>query len=275
MTRTISACDGNDFFFDHVVYTEPMNRFFQFHTHDTCELIFLKSGNVSGIIGDKIYSLKKNDLILFRANVPHRICANDNTEYERYDILLNEKKLANGVFSKLPKHLDVISCSGNHRIIDLFERLDLYCDSLDMHDAQVIAKNLLEEMLYNLYLSPKDDMDSGKITTHPLISSAMDYINAHYKEPLTIDDVAKHLAVTKSHLHHLFMQTMQISPKKYINLKRISKAQHLILLGEKPSDVFVHCGFNDYATFFRNYTSVLGYPPSEERRVVSSKNIKS
>jgi AraC-like DNA-binding protein len=268
-------CESRDFLFNHVIYTNPIRNFFEFHTHDICELIFLKKGNVSGIIGDKIYSLKKNDLIIFRANVPHRISFNDDTEYERYNILLNEKKLANGIFTKLPKRLDVISCDGNNRIIDIFERLDLYCESLDLHDAEIAAKNLIEEILFNLYLTPKDDIDGGKITTHPLISSAMEYINSHYKEPITIDDVAKHLAVTKSHLHHLFMQTMQISPKKYINLKRISKAQHLILMGEKPSEVFVHCGFNDYATFFRNYISILGYSPSEERGIVSSDNIKS
>ena len=275
MIKTFSMCKSGDFYFNHSVNENPMKRFIEFHTHDICELIFLKKGNVSGIIGDKIYSLKKNDLIIFRANIPHRLSFNDDTEYERYDILLNEKKLANGIFEKLPKHLDVISCDGNHRIIELFEKLDLYCDCLDSPDTEIVTKNLIEEILYNLYITPKDDTDRGKITTNPIISSAMAYINAHYKEPITIDDVSKHLAVTKSHLHHLFTQTVQISPKKYINLKRISKAKHLILLGEKPSEVFIHCGFNDYATFYRNYISILGYPPSDEGGTVSYSHIES
>ena len=101
MLRRISVCEGKDFYFSHVSITNPMSRFFEFHTHDICELIFLKSGNVSGIIGDKIYDLKKNDLIIFRANVPHRLAFHGNAEYERYNILLDEQKLAGGIFARI------------------------------------------------------------------------------------------------------------------------------------------------------------------------------
>ena len=41
-------------------------------------------------------------------------------------------------------------------------------------------------------------------------------------------------------------------------------ARRLIRRGRRPTDVFTECGFNDYATFFRNYKSYFGYAPSEE-----------
>jgi AraC-like DNA-binding protein len=116
---------------------------------------------------------------------------------------------------------------------------------LDEKDASVAVGNIVEEILFNIYLTPFDDMSREHSTTHPLISAAIEYINAHYKEPITVSDISEHLFVTKSHLHHLFTQTMQISPKRYINLKRISKARQLILLGEKPYEVYICCGFKD------------------------------
>ena len=275
MVRVISKCEGKNYFFNHAVYQDPMSIFFDFHTHTTCEIIFLKSGALSCIVGEKIYSLKKNDLMIFRANIPHKITFIENTEYERYNILFDEKKMANKVFFKLPKELNVISCDGDTRLIDLFEKMDLYCKKLDKKDAAVAVGNIVEEILFNIYLTPFDDMSRERATTHPIISSAIEYINAHYKEPITVSDVSEHLFVTKSHLHHLFMQTMQISPKRYINLKRISKARQLILLGEKPYDVYICCGFKDYTTFFRNYTMIFEHSPSEESGVVTEESIKS
>ena len=275
MGKIISQCESKYFFFNHTAHEDPMSIFFDFHTHTTCEIIFLKSGALSCIVGENIYSLKKNDLIIFRANIPHRIKFTENTEYDRYDILFDEKKMANKVFYKFPKELSVISCDGNTRVTELFEKMDLYCKKLDKKDAAVAVGNLIEEILYNIYLSPPDDMSRERVTAHPIISSAVEYINAHYKEYITVSDVSKHLFVTKSHLHHLFTETMQISPKRYINLKRISKARQLILLGEKPCDIYIHCGFRDYTTFFRNYTMTLGHSPSEERGDVTGESIKS
>jgi hypothetical protein len=49
MVKNISMCESRDFLFNHVIYTNPIRNFFEFHTHDICELIFLKKGNVSGI----------------------------------------------------------------------------------------------------------------------------------------------------------------------------------------------------------------------------------
>ena len=72
MGKTISQCEGKNFFFNHTSTDNPMNMFFDLHTHTTCEIIFLKSGAPSCIVGEKIYSLRKNDLIIFRANIPHK-----------------------------------------------------------------------------------------------------------------------------------------------------------------------------------------------------------
>ena len=67
---------------------------------------------------------------------------------------------------------------------------------------------------------------------------------------------------------------MQITPKKYINIRRLAKAQKLIRLGEKPSSIFLSCGFCDYATFFRNYTSYFGYTPSQENEIIAHRTIE-
>ena len=102
MINCISTYKDNQILYNHTIFKNPMDTDFEFHTHDICELIFLKSGNVSGIIGEKTYKLNENSLIIFRANVPHKIRIDDNTAYERYDILFDENILANQIFNKIP-----------------------------------------------------------------------------------------------------------------------------------------------------------------------------
>ena len=275
MDKIISHYRDEKIFYNHMVRSKTLGVGFDIHTHDICEMIFLKGGNASAIIGNKTYKLHKHSLAIFRANVPHRIRIEDDTEYDRHDILFDENKLANQIFNRLPKDLDIISCSGNRYVIDLFEKLDFYYENFKGQDLRVLVTNVVEELLFNLYLAPLNEFNSNLIATHPIVSRAIEYINVHYEQEITIEDICKYLCITKSHLHHLFMDNLQISPKKYVNIKRLSKAQKLIRMGEKPSVIYTSCGFSDYGTFFRNYTTYFGYTPSQKNEIVIERRIES
>lgn len=274
LTRHFTSYRNDIIYCGHATVVSPMTNIHpDFHVHDVCELLFVKSGNVSAVIGEKIYKLGKDSLIIFRANLPHKMRFEDNSVYERYDILFDETVLANRVFDRIPQNLCYIDCSGNNAITALFERLDFFCKHFNGDDLGLLLQNTIEELLFYLYLTPPDDFDGELLSIHPTLKEALQYINRHYCEQITIDDMARHLCVNKSHLHHLFTEYLQITPKKYINIRRLGKAQTLIRMGEKPSAIFSSCGFRDYATFFRNYTSYFGYTPSQEGEIVANRSI--
>ena len=93
---------------------------------------------------------------------------------------------------------------------------------------------------------------------------ALDYIDKSYTECIGVRDMCRELYVSKSHIHALFSEHLRISPKKYLNLKRLAYAQRLIRMGQKPYAVYRECGFSDYASFYRNYKTHFGYAPSFE-----------
>ena len=152
--------------------------------------------------------------------------------------------------------------------------MDYYHQNFEGDDLGLLLTNVIEELLFNLTISPSDDLDNEVISIHPAIKSAIIYINEHYCEQISIDDIAHHLCTNKSHLHHLFSEFLQITPKKYINIRRLAKAQKLIRMGEKPSAIYSSCGFSDYATFFRNYTAYFGYTPSQENEIIANRKIE-
>lgn len=275
MKTVISEYESETLLFDHIVYTNPQEKDFELHTHDICELLFLKKGEVSAIIGAKEYKLQKDSLAIFRANTAHKIKINKKADYERYDIIFDESILANRIFKKISPDFDIISYSGNRRISDLFARLDDYCRFFKNEDLKILVTNITEELLFNIYLTPKNNLNENIPLSNPIITKALQYINDRYEEPISVGDVCSFVCTTKSHLHQLFMRYLKTTPKKYINQKRLSKAQELIKSGEKPSVIYSLCGFAEYATFFRNYTAYFGYTPSEREKIAVEREIKS
>ena len=71
--------------------------------------------------------------------------------------------------------------------------------------------------------------------------------------------------VTESYVFQLFKKELKITPKKYINDKRLLKAQSLILSGVLPTSAYLTVGFNDYAAFYRAYVKFFGCAPSKEK----------
>jgi len=267
---------NNVIYCGHATISTPLkNVRSTFHVHDVCELILVKAGSVSAMIGEQIYKLGKNNLVIFRANIPHKMMFDSNSDYERYNILFDETVVGNRVFDRIPKSLHFIDCNGNSSILGLFEKLDFYCEHFQGEDLALLLQNTIEEILFHIYLIRPDVFDGEPISSmHPTLRDALQYIARHYCDPITIDEICRHLCVNKSHLHHLFTEHLQITPKKFINIRRLAKAQKLIRMGEKPSTVFSSCGFSDYATFFRNYTAYFGRSPSKENEFAAHRTIE-
>ena len=65
--KTFSEYKGDQITYNHIKVERPLEYDLPVHTHDVCEMLLIKSGNVSGIINAKSYELTKNCLIIFRA----------------------------------------------------------------------------------------------------------------------------------------------------------------------------------------------------------------
>jgi len=274
MSKVLSHASTDFVTHRHCIVERPLDFNFEMHTHGFCEIIFLKAGDVSAVIGEKAYKLKENSLVIFRANIPHRIRIDSDEVYDRHNIIFDEANFANNIFSKISKNLDVLDCNNNKYLIELFEKMDYYYKKFDEKDSTNLIIGLIQELIFNLYIMPVENFSANILPVNPIIKKAVEYINAYYTTPITIDDICRNVSVTKSHLHHLFIDNMKISPKKYINTKRLSMSQKLIMSGEKPSDVYSKCGFNEYVTFFRSYTKQYGYTPSQKDMIVIDKEIE-
>lgn len=237
------------------------------HYHENCELLFIKKGDITYIADGKSYRLSKNSLILSRPMENHTLIFNDTAVYERYNILFDRNSEQFWAYDEIPAGISVVNFNGNELVCNLFKKMEYYCNHLEGQRLKQVLQNLTQEVLINILLSAKEFEQSQICTVNPVITKAIAYIDENITAPLQVETLCEVLYITKSYLHHLFAKHMNISPKKYIMLRKIHMVQRELNAGGNPTEVAIRYGFTNYSTFYRNYRKIFGTTPSKEKNI--------
>ena len=113
-------------------------------------------------------------------------------------------------------------------------------------------------------ITQKNSVCTAETIQNTFVRSAVDYINNHIDEKITIGRIAKECMISPSSLSHIFKKEMNISLHKFITKKRLINAYHKIMSGEKATIAAADCGFNDYSGFYKQYKKMFNVAPSEK-----------
>lgn len=263
-TKILSKYSDSSMAFHHAVSENPVDYQFNLHSHNVCEITFIVSGDVSWVIEGKTYKIRKNDLVILRPEVVHGVRLNGTEVYDRYNIEFDDKLMADNALDDVPREIKVLNFSANTYVTDLFKKLDFYSKHFSGERAKILISGIIEELALNLTLQAKKSTEGDSALLSPMLNRALEYIDANYTKCISIEDMCRELYVSKSYIHSLFAVHLRTSPKKYLNIKRLTYAQRLIKMGKKPYAIYGECGFSDYASFYRNYKKHFGYAPSCE-----------
>ena len=108
----------------------------------------------------------------------------------------------------------------------------------------------------------------------PLVSLIVRYINGHYAESLSLNDLAAIGHVSKYYLSHEFSRVMGTSVYRFITLKRLQIARELLLRGASAGEAAARCGFHDYPNFFRTFRARYNYSPSACAATMAEEDIE-
>jgi len=98
----------------------------------------------------------------------------------------------------------------------------------------------------------------------------MEYIDANFREDLSLGSVAKWAAMSKAEFCKLFRALSGTTFHKYLRRARIKNAITLMEKGYKLTAVANLCGYNDFSTFYRNFKEETGCSPKQYHIKVSS-----
>ena len=96
------------------------------------------------------------------------------------------------------------------------------------------------------------------------------FIEEHYMEKLTMDQIADHSRISQSHLFRVFREETGQTPYGYLMNVRMNHAMKLLL--ETPysvEEIAEHCAFCSSANFIRAFRQATGVTPRKFRKLVT------
>lgn len=101
---------------------------------------------------------------------------------------------------------------------------------------------------------------------HGIAHQVANYIHIHYREPLTLKEIANHFSYTQNHLNKLFLSTFDTTIMKYLSKTRIDQVEKLLVCSDMSvTQICIECGFSSISTFFRIFKEYNKMSPKEYR----------
>jgi AraC family transcriptional regulator of arabinose operon len=128
--------------------------------------------------------------------------------------------------------------------------------------AADLALNALERAL--LWL---DAANPGPQQLDDRVHEAVLFIARHLGGPLSVGRIADAVQLSPSRLSHLFTQQVGTSPARFVELRRIDRAQSLLASSSLPIGAIARAtGFSSQFYFATRFRALAGMSPSDWRR---------
>ena len=103
-------------------------------------------------------------------------------------------------------------------------------------------------------------------SSQPKLVEAVELMESNIEEPMTLDELATHVGISRRQLERLFQKHLQCVPTRYYLEIRLRRARSLLLRSSRSIvDIAFACGFVSAPHFSKCYRDFFGIPPREER----------
>ena len=162
---------------------------------------------------------------------------------------------------------DRYTCSGGISSIDLMLNL-----IASIHGHQLVQE-ISEQFTCDRVRTEKDAQRAPLKyligASQPRLVDAVTLMESNIEEPLTLDEVADYVGISRRKLERLFNRYLHCAPSRYYLELRLSRARLLLLQTSiAVIDVAISCGFSTAPHFSKCYSDLYGKPPSAERRAL-------
>ncbi len=244
----------------HAWYRPKVNAMY-LHLHDYVEIIYVRKGTLTFSINFTDYALQAGDVIFA---FPGQVHGHSAGETENIALLFPKNiPIYDAVFCNLCPEQPMLVGAVDAELDDLFVKAAAAnTPNIPYHKGitQGYIALILGRLLPLLTLVP---VEHGASTVEQRL---IEYCSMHYKEPITLSEVADALGYSATHLSHLFSSKFKIGFSKFITAMRIEDAKKMLRGNTPITAVALDCGFGSMRNFNRAFKDAVGITPSEYRK---------
>lgn len=242
-----------------------------YHCENTYEIMYVRKGCRKVFIKEHIYHIKAGNLLFIDKNTLHK-SQHLSDEYERFVInfaddyiMPSVKKQMKILFEQRIYAPSKLSSTDKlfFSIFSEWERLHKN-DGVAQDNIKCYVNLLLTHFIRNnnayAYYDVKFD--------NPSIERLVQYINENFKAQITLDDSAKMLHLSPSHLSRIFLKHTGFGFLEYLKILRIEHGKSLLAdTNMSVKQIAFECGFNDSNYFSSVFKRETGISPLQYRKL--------
>lgn len=241
------------------------------HFHEYYVIGFIESGQRRLSCKNKEYVVATGDLVFFNPMDNHA-CEQIDKKALDYRCLNIEAEIMRKVTKEitgkdyLPHFKAPVAYRSEHTSLlhNLHQMIMQESPNLKKEETfYFVMKQLIEE--YTEF--PKEIADG---TNAEKIKNICNYIEAHYKERIALDDLAKISNMNKYSLLRSFTRVRGITPYRYLQTVRINAAKKLLEQGTRPLDAALESGFGDQSHFSHFFMEFIGLTPGQYQNIFTN-----
>ena len=236
------------------------------HTHNHTELFFIVSGKGQFLIEDQVFPVDVNNLVIINPNVTHTEDSLNAQPLEYIVLGIDGIELAtsensNGRFCILDHYesMEISPCLRN-----ILREMAL--KSTGYEDiCQAYMEILIIRLMRSTSLAVQAEPQS--ISSNRQCAAVRRYIDLHFKEPLTLEQLSEEAHMNKYYLSHVFKREYGVSPINYMISRRIDESKYLLAETDlSMSQIAQLLGFSSSSYFSQAFRKTQGVSPMEFRQ---------
>ena len=200
------------------------------------------------MVEGKRYAIEEKTLLVFKPAQVHRVYTSKLCPYE-YISLMCEETVLPSVFAE--------NIAGDVGVFQFKNADIIYRRFLELHQQMETMErsSVMKQMLSQVFEDLREDFKPTLLSEDKIVRAAVSYIEDNVHDIVRVKTICNAVGVAKETLYSHFIQTMLISPMKYVWAKKAAIAKIEISNQENGLEILEKYGFKNKTDFLDEYAS--------------------
>lgn len=255
----------------------------EWHWHPEFEAGIVMDGQLSAMINQDEFHLSQGDGFFINSQVLHadwdrrnHSCqldsivfhprlvggSHDSIFWQNYihPVMNNRAFYGRALYTSRPEDASLLDC--------IRQAISL-CDRQEPGYA-FLVRHALSQLLYQIFCLQRHyttGLSESVLRNEERIKIMISFIEAHFQQPVTLQEIAASAAISKSECIRCFSRSIGRTPIQFLKEFRLQKAAVLLYSTDMSiGDIAFSCGFSEMSYFTRSFRAQYAVTPTEYRQ---------
>ena len=247
------------------------------HSHHFSEFFYVLGGRGRFLVDSQSFDVEEHDLVIVNPHVAHTEMSRQSSPLEyialgiegvcfTFDQPEADENYRLFHYKDKPVSARQEFLSYLHALLREAEKNEAYSEEVCQNLLEVLMIIMMRHSEFTLSVMPskKANLACAKVKR---------YIDGHFRESLSLDELAGLVHVNKYHLVHIFTADFGLSPIQYLISRRVDESKNLLRTTDHSiAQIASFSGFSSQSYFAQTFQKSMGMSPTQYRRQTRASN---